>query len=131
MTTDINGTVVAIQGNAISSSAPTDGYTLTWDASDGYWVARPTPGLRKVYFTANDTWTPPAGVTNILVIASGGGGGGGPQGAGSNGGNGSTTTATNGSSAGNNTGAGGGGGGCGATPGNGGNGGSGYLYIIY
>lgn len=79
--TDINGTVVGIQGFAVNNTAPTDGYVLTWSAADGYWVPRPAhqsyTGLRKEYFTASGTWTCPVGVTSILVIAAGGGGGGG------------------------------------------------------
>jgi hypothetical protein len=78
--TDINGTVVGIQGNPVDPESPTDGYVLTWDGDDGYWVPRPVPqpstGLRKEYFTSNDTWVCPDGVTNILVIGAGGGGGG-------------------------------------------------------
>lgn len=78
MTSDINGTVTGLQGNAVSSASPTDGYVLTWDATDGYWVARPViqSGLRKDYFTSSGTWTAPAGVTNVLLIGTGGGGGG-------------------------------------------------------
>lgn len=78
--TDINGTVVGIQGNPVDPESPTDGYVLTWDGDDGYWVPRPVPqpstGLNKEYFTSSGTWTAPEGVTNILVIGAGGGGGG-------------------------------------------------------
>ncbi len=77
MTSDINGTVVAIQGNAVSSIAPTDGYVLVWDGADGYWIPQPPTGLRKAYFTSNGTWTAPAGITNILLVGCGGGGSGG------------------------------------------------------
>lgn len=104
MTSDINGTVIAIQGNAISSAAPTDGYVLTWDATDGYWVARlsaKSTSLQSSYFTSSGTWTCPSGITSVLLVGCGAGGGGGG--------------ACNGSN----------------TGGNGGNGGSGYLYIIY
>lgn len=81
MTSDINitaATVVAIQGESISTITPTDGYVLTWSASDGYWVPKPAPttGLRKDYFINSGTWTCPVGVTNVLVIGAGGGGGG-------------------------------------------------------
>jgi hypothetical protein len=76
-----NPTVVGLQGNPVNSSAPTNAYVLTWDATDGYWVARPTAatytGLRSASFTSSGTWTCPAGITNVLVIAAGGGGGGG------------------------------------------------------
>jgi len=40
-------TVVAIQNNAVydqTLSANDDGYVLTWDNTDGYWVARPSAG---------------------------------------------------------------------------------------
>jgi hypothetical protein len=74
--TDINGTVVGIQGFAINNTAPDDGYVLTWSAADGYWVPRPSSRLNKIYFTTNDTWTCPAGVYSVLIIAAGGGGGG-------------------------------------------------------
>lgn len=83
MTSDINAVdvvVVGLQGNPVSPASPTDGYTLTWDAADGYWVARPLPalgGLRKDYFTSNGTWTAPSGVTQVILMGSGGGGGGG------------------------------------------------------
>ena len=39
MTSDINGTVVAIQGNPVveeTLGANQDGYVLTWDNADGY-----------------------------------------------------------------------------------------------
>lgn len=70
--------VVGIQGNAVSSEIPTDGYVLTW--VDGYSEQQPKPiqsgGLRTEYFTSNGTWTCPAGVNSVLVIAAGGGSGG-------------------------------------------------------
>lgn len=110
MTSDINGTVTGIQGNAVVSQtlgSSQDGYVLTWDNADGYIAAKPIPqqssGLRKDYFTSNGTWTAPAGVTNVLLIGCGGGGAG--------------------AGFGNNYYPGGGGAG--------GNGGSGYLYLIY
>jgi hypothetical protein len=83
--TDINGTVVAIQGNAVSSASPSDGYVLVWDATDGYWKPQPQGGLNKQYFTSSSSWTAPAGVTNVLLIGAGGGGGG------ANGGTGNTS----------------------------------------
>lgn len=81
MTSDINitaATVVAIQGESISTITPTDGYVLTWSTGDGYWTPKPilTTGLRKEYFTNSGTWICPVGITNILVIGTGGGGGG-------------------------------------------------------
>jgi hypothetical protein len=83
MVSDVNGTVIAIQGNPISSEtlgASEDGYVLTWDNTDGYLVARPVlsgyTGLRQAYFTSSGGWTCPAGVTNVMVIGCGGGGGG-------------------------------------------------------
>jgi hypothetical protein len=132
------GVVEAIQGNPVSSEtlgSAEDGYVLTWDNTDGYLAARPVvqsyTGLRQAAFISSGTWTCPAGITNVLVIAAGaGGGGGGPQGNGGNGGNGN---AGNGSNASTNTSAGGGAGGGSnsSTGGNGGTGGSGYLTILY
>jgi hypothetical protein len=81
--TTSSATVVKIQGNPVNNEtlgASEDGYVFTWDNTDGYIVARPTAatytGLRKDYFTSNSTWTCPAGVSNVMVIAAGGGGGG-------------------------------------------------------
>ncbi len=34
---DVNGTVVAIQGNAVSNAAPSDQEVLTWDTTAGEW----------------------------------------------------------------------------------------------
>lgn len=88
MTSDINGTVIAIQGNPVSSTtlgSSQDGYVLTWDNTLGCIVAKPLPasgGLNKAYFTSSGSWTCPVGVTNVLIIAAGGGAGGqGGQGA--------------------------------------------------
>jgi len=36
-----NPTVVKIQTRSINAAAPTDGYVLTWDQTDGYWIGRP------------------------------------------------------------------------------------------
>lgn len=91
MVSDINGTVVGIQGNPVVAEtlgAGQDGYVLTWDNTDGYIVARPKAGLQQAYFTTSGTWTCPAGVTNVLVIASGGGGGGSLSGGSGDGGSG-------------------------------------------
>lgn len=46
---DLSGTypspvVVALQSRSVSGSSPTDGYVLTWDNADGYWVGRPATG---------------------------------------------------------------------------------------
>lgn len=82
MSSDISGTVVGIQGEPIDAEVLTssdDGYVLTWDNMDGYWVARPVStqqGLRKDYFISSGVWTCPIGVTNVLLIGCGGGGGG-------------------------------------------------------
>lgn len=35
--THISQIVMGLQGRAVSSAAPTDGYVLTWDQADGYW----------------------------------------------------------------------------------------------
>jgi hypothetical protein len=97
MVSDVNGTVIAIQGNSVSSEtlgASEDGYVLTWDNTDGYLVARPVvsgyTGLRQAYFTSSGSWTCPTGVTNIIVIGCGGGGGGLAGGGYGNGGGGGT-----------------------------------------
>lgn len=82
MASDLNiiqSTVIALQGNAVSSSSPTDGYVLTWNTANNEWEPRPLPaatGLRVDTFTSSGSWVCPAGVTNVLVIAMGGGGGG-------------------------------------------------------
>lgn len=73
--TDINGTVVGLQGREVDDAAPSDGNVLTWNEGESKWQPK-TKGLNKVYFTANDTWICPEGVTNILIIACGGGSGG-------------------------------------------------------
>lgn len=79
MTSDINGTVVAIQGVAVESGTPDDGYVLTYVADDSQWEAKPIAksGLTTEYFTADGYWICPEGVTSVLVVAAGGGGGGG------------------------------------------------------
>lgn len=76
--TDINGTVTGIQDTPVSSTAPTDGYVLTYKGADSQWEPQPPTGLRHAYFTSGGTWVAPAGVTNVLLIGAGGGGGGGP-----------------------------------------------------
>jgi len=85
--TDIDGTVVAIQGHDVANTNPDDGYVLTYDAGDAEWQPKPVQatGLRTACFTVDDTWTCPDGVYNVLAIGCGGGGGGaayGPAGGG-------------------------------------------------
>lgn len=72
---DVNGTVVAIQGEPISNASPSNGNVLTWDNADGYWV--PRSGLQNmVVFTSSGTWTAPNNVYGVWLIGYGGGGGG-------------------------------------------------------
>jgi hypothetical protein len=62
MSSDISQTVIAIQGEAISSVAPQDGYILVWDAADGYWRPQPQQASKQLQtqtFTSNGTWTAP------------------------------------------------------------------------
>ena len=42
--TTSNVTVTKIQGNSISSTAPSDGQVLTWDASSSQWKPKPATG---------------------------------------------------------------------------------------
>lgn len=80
MTSDINGTVVAIQGNPVEAEtlgANQDGYVLTWSNADTQIQAQPSVGLQSQIFTSNGTWTCPANVYNIWLTGWGGGGGGG------------------------------------------------------
>lgn len=37
-------TVIKLQGNAVSSTAPTDGYVLTWSQIDNSWIPYPNTG---------------------------------------------------------------------------------------
>jgi hypothetical protein len=37
-------TVAKLQGKLVSPVAPTDGYVLTWDQADGYWLPKPSSG---------------------------------------------------------------------------------------
>ena len=48
-------TVIKMQGRNINVIAPIDGYVLTWDNADGYWLPKPTA-----------ITTPPAGPDNSL-----------------------------------------------------------------
>jgi hypothetical protein len=89
MTSDINGTVIAIQGNAVQSgtlNSNDDGYVLTWKNANAQWEPHPVPtvGLQSQSFTSSGTWTCPANVYNVWVSGYGGGGGGGAQGTAAN-----------------------------------------------
>jgi len=77
----VNGTVVAVQGNAVkaqSLGSNQDGYALTWVNGNNDWEAAPQQisTTQSQYFTSNGSWTCPAGISGVLIIASGGGGGG-------------------------------------------------------
>lgn len=79
MTSDVDGKVIAIQGNPVDSTTlgtTQDGYDLTWENADGKWEAKPTVGLQSQIFTSNGTWTAPDNVCNIWLIGCGGGAGG-------------------------------------------------------
>lgn len=92
MTTDItgtsiaivNGTVVAIQGNAVkaqSLGSNQDGYILTWVNGNNDWEAVVPPtnaivGLQSQTFNSDGYWTCPANVFNVWLNGFGGGGGG-------------------------------------------------------
>jgi hypothetical protein len=79
--TTASATVTKLQGRNVANTVPTDGYVLTYVASNTDWEPQPIPigmtGLRKDIFTSNGTWTCPAGVTSVLIIGYGAGGGGG------------------------------------------------------
>jgi hypothetical protein len=58
-------TVIAIQGRSVNSTAPTDGYVLTWSQADSYWVPRLTTNkLATAVISANYSV-----VTNDQLIA--------------------------------------------------------------
>lgn len=40
-----NPTVGKLQGRTVNSLLPTDGYVLTWDNTDGYWLPRSIPNI--------------------------------------------------------------------------------------
>lgn len=80
MTSDINGTVIGIQGNLVSSATPNDRDTFIWSSTDGYYKLKSAASLKKDYFTSNGSWTCPEDVTSVLVIGCGGGAGGGAGG---------------------------------------------------
>ena len=102
-----NTVVVAIQGVAVSSAPPTDGYVLTYVDVDSEWEPKPSIGLQSQIFLSSGMWTCPNNVFNIMLVGSGGGGG--RRGVGGNGSNGvSSGNTSNGGNAANNTGAGGG-----------------------
>lgn len=48
MATDVNGTVVGIQGVAVSSTSPSDGQVLTYVTADSEWEPK-TPGANTMY----------------------------------------------------------------------------------
>lgn len=81
MTTDIEGTVVAIQGNAVEPGtlgSPEDGYVLTWANSNSQWEAKPSTGLQSQAFNTSGTWMCPDSVNFVILYGFGGGGGGAP-----------------------------------------------------
>lgn len=77
---DINGSVIAIQGTAVSNENPVDGYVLTYVSSNSRWEPKKpggsSGGLTCESFTSSTTWTARAGVYNVLIVGFGGGGGG-------------------------------------------------------
>ena len=91
-------TVTAIQDEAISAVAPTDGYALIWDGYGQQWkpAAIPTPsnGFRRAEFTSNGTWTCPVGVSAVILTGFGGGGGAGGGSRNTNYGNNNPTSGT-------------------------------------
>ena len=50
-------TVIGLQGSPVSPIAPTDGYVLTWDQSDGYWLPAPTPTQELITFAGDISGT--------------------------------------------------------------------------
>lgn len=80
MTSDINGTVIALQGNAVQAgtlNSVDDGYVLTWNNVNNQWEAKAPVGLKSQTFTSSGTWVCPANVFNVWITGWGGGGGGG------------------------------------------------------
>lgn len=69
MASDINGTVVAIQGNNVQSGtlgASQDGYVLTWTNTDGYWEAKaPLTSYGSLIITGNPMIITLSGITVI------------------------------------------------------------------
>jgi hypothetical protein len=65
----------------VSAAAPSDNDVLVFDTATGNWVAEAAAGggatTQTDIFTANDTWTKPAGAKKVHVFVVGGGGGGG------------------------------------------------------
>lgn len=88
MSDTTNTVVTGIQNIPVSSTAPSDGYVLTYKNATGEWIPNPPQklGLNQVYFTTDGYWTAPDGIYNVLVIAAGGGGGGGGGGRNTHGG---------------------------------------------
>lgn len=80
-------TVTKLQGNAVSATAPTDTYVLTWVAANSDWEPKPVAvtltSPSNVVFTSSGTFTK-ASYTNLLAIkvrvVGGGGAGGGANG---------------------------------------------------
>lgn len=81
---DLSGTypnpkVIAIQGQAISTNTPDDGYVLTWSSTDGYWQAESTSHINKTLAQTdwyvdwvngndlNDGLTPATAVKTIMT----------------------------------------------------------------
>jgi hypothetical protein len=71
----------------VSAATPSDNDVLTFDTATSTWVAEAAAGggstTQTDIFTANDTWTKPAGakLVHYLLIGGGGGGGAGRRGA--------------------------------------------------
>lgn len=80
MTSDINGTITGIQGNAVEAGildSSDDGYVLTWNNADNQYEDRPSVNLQSQTFISSGTWTCPPNVFNVRLSGFGGGGGGG------------------------------------------------------
>lgn len=65
---DISGdalfpTVSRLQGNPVYKDIPQDGYVLTWDATDGYWIDKPAPAATGSSIDFNN-----AGSTGLFEI---------------------------------------------------------------
>jgi hypothetical protein len=50
---DVDGTVVALQGNAVSNTAPNDQEVLTWDATAGEWQPKVVQAMEPWIGTPN------------------------------------------------------------------------------